>query len=216
MDIIDLSLPLTSGMPHYPGAAPVYLAEGQRFEDGGFRTSLVALGSHSGTHLDAPSHFLRDGSGIGEIALERCVGEAQVLDLSAKGAGEPITIDDLAQFEGAVTAGARLLLRTDWDEQFGREEYFTDYPPLAPEAAAWLAEQGIFLLGLDIPSVHPTAYAEMHVALLSASVVIVESLAKLRFLLSPRVFLCAAPLNLVESDGSPVRAFALEGMPPNG
>jgi kynurenine formamidase len=212
LDIVDLSLPLTPGMPHFPGSAPLYLAQDQRFAEDGCRTSVVVLGSHAGTHLDAPSHFVGDGVTIGDVELRRCVGEARVLDLSAKQPNEPITRQDLEAFDGAVGPEARLLLRTDWDTHFGADDYFADFPPLAPDVADWLAEQGIWLLGLDIPTLHQTEYAPMHRALLGAGVVIVESLANLRRLRAPRVFFSGAPLKLVPSDGAPIRAVAIDGM----
>jgi arylformamidase len=211
MDIIDLSLPLTDGMPHFPGSPPMFIGEHQHFEEHGCRTSVVVMGNHAGTHLDAPSHFVADGRTVGELDLQRCVGEALVLDLSEKAPREAITAADLKSRTKGIALGARLLIRTGWDRTFGQPEYFTDYPPLASDAAEWVAQAGVALLGLDLPSVHPSDFALIHQVLLSADVVIVESLANLDKIPTPRVLLIAAPLKLAALDGAPIRALALGG-----
>jgi kynurenine formamidase len=171
------------------------------------------LGNHSGTHLDAPSHFVTDGYTVEDIPLERCFGEAVVCDVSHKRPNEPITVEDLERGLGDLEPGARVLIRTDWDARFGTAEYFTDFPPLAPETAGWLVEQGVWLLGVDTPSLHQTEAAPMHETLLGAGVVIVESLANLGRLTSRRVLLSSLPLKIPGADGAPVRAVAYDGIP---
>lgn len=208
--LVDLSLPLRSDMPHFDGTPPVYLAQSHRLDDAGYRMCTVLLGTHSGTHLDAPSHFLADGASVDQIGLDRCVGEAVVLDLSHKRPFAPITVNDLRE-AGAPDACGRLLIRTDWDLQFGSPGYFTDFPPLAPESASWLAVSGTVLVGLDIPSLHQSDYPRMHEEMLAAGIVIVESLARLRDLTQRRVLFSALPIKLAGADGAPVRAAAFDG-----
>jgi arylformamidase len=210
--IVDLTLPVASDMPHFDGTPPVYVAQSHRLDDAGYRMCTVVLGTHSGTHVDAPSHFLADGSSVDQIDLSRCVGEALVLDLSHRRPLEPITVDDLRAAGAGSISGQRILVRTDWDLRFGSPEYFTDFPPLAPECASWLAASGTVLVGLDIPSLHQTGYARMHEEMLGAGIVIVESLARLRELTQPRVLLSALPIKLAGADGAPVRAVAFDGL----
>lgn len=212
---VDLSLPIRSQMPHFDGTPPVYVARSHRLESEGYRMSTLVMGNHSGTHADAPSHFLADGEGVETIPLERCIGPATVLDLSAHEPRQEITVADLrAALGGPPAAGARLLVRTDWDREFGGERYFTDFPPLAVEVGEFLAAAGIWLLGLDVPSLHPTEAAPLHEAMLGAGIVIVESLANLAALSSREVFFSGLPIKLEGADGAPIRAVAYDGEAP--
>jgi kynurenine formamidase len=212
---VDLSLPIESDMPRFAGTPPVYIAHSHRLDVAGFNMRTVTLGTHAGTHLDAPSHFLSEGNAVDELEFERCVGEAFVLDLSHKSALDQITVRDLQEAGAASDElnGRRLILRTDWDLRFRTAEYFTDYPALAPQSAEWLAASGIWLLGLDIPSLHPTEFVTMHEVLLGEDVAIVESLANLRSLSASHIFFSALPLRLAGADGAPVRAVAYDGWP---
>jgi kynurenine formamidase len=208
--IVDLSLSIESEMPHFEGTPPVYVAQSHRLDDDGYRMCTVLLGNHAGTHLDAPSHFLAEGASVEHVELDRCVGMAQVLDLSHKAALSPITVADILTAGAGTDPGQRLLLRTDWDLRFGEPAYFTDFPPLAPETAQWFADHDVLLVGLDIPSLHQTAFVELHEVMLGAGIAIIESLVNLRSLTQKQVFLSAAPLKLSGADGAPVRAIAIE------
>ncbi len=213
--LVDLSLPIRSGMPHFDGTPPIYIAKSHRLETEGYRMSTVVMGNHSGTHADAPSHFLADGGGVETIPLERCIGPATVLDLSGHAPRQEITVDDLeAAMGGPPAPGARLLVRTDWDRELGSERYFTDFPPLALEVGEFLAGAKIWLLALDVPSLHPTEASPLHEALLGAGVVVVESLANLCRLSSREVFFCGLPIRLDGADGAPIRAVAYDGEVP--
>lgn len=213
MRLVDLSVPLTSGMGTFEGTPPVFVTQSHELEQAGYRMSLLVMGNHAGTHLDAPSHFVSDGGGVDTIPLERCFGEAVVCDLSPRPPRDPITVGDLETYAADIGSGSRVLIRTDWDLHFGQADYLTDYPPLAPDTAAWLADRGVWLLGVDIPSLHPEYAAPMHETLLGAGVVIVESLANLRALDQQRVLFSSLPLKLPGVDGAPVRAVACEGLP---
>jgi arylformamidase len=213
--LVDLSLPVRSDMPHFDGTPPVYVARSHRLETEGYRMSTVVMGNHSGTHADAPSHFLADGAGVEAIPLERCIGPATVIDLSAHAPRQEITVGDLeAALGGPPQPGSRLLVRTDWDRHFGEEHYFTDFPPLALEVGDFLAAAGIWLLALDTPSLHPSAAGPLHEALLGAGVVIVESLANLASLSAREVFFAGLPIKLEGADGAPIRAVAYDGEAP--
>jgi len=200
-------------MPGFEGAPPVYVAQSHRLEEDGYRMCVLILGNHAGTHLDAPSHFVASGTDIETVPLDRCIGEAIVCDFSSKAALEPISAADLDREAGDVGPGARLLIRTDWDAHFGRDDYFTDFPPLAPDAAAWFADRRVWLVGVDIPSLHQTEFAQMHTTMLGAGIAIVESLANLRALTTRRVFFSSLPIKLTGADGAPVRAVAYDGLP---
>jgi kynurenine formamidase len=213
MRLVDLSVPISSGMGHFEGTPPVYVCTSHRIDECGYRMSLLVLGNHSGTHLDAPSHFVQDGEGLDGVPLERCIGPAVVLDFSGKRDREPITVADLETYADEIVAGARVLVRTDWDRRFGEDAYFADFPPLALETADWLAQRRIWLLGFDAPSLNLEHAIPMHQSLLGAGVAIVESLANLRELRERHVLLSALPIRIAGADGAPVRAVAYDGIP---
>lgn len=207
--VVDLSLPIAPGAPHYPGdPAPAFAAH-DRIETAGYAVTQLVLGSHQGTHLDAPAHYLPGGDAIDAVDLGRCVGPAVIADLPHKGAGAAITPADLEAAVAPLAPGARLVIRTGWDRMLGDPAYFTACPSLTIAAARWLAARELALLGMDMPTPSVGDVAAVHQVLLGAGVLILEALAHLEQIIASPFVLVAAPLRLVGVDGSPVRALAL-------
>jgi kynurenine formamidase len=202
----DLSLPLSPAMPVYPGDPPVAFLRHTDLRRDGFQVTAVRLGTHAGTHLDAPAHFLGEGATVDRLALEALVGPARVVDVSDVPPGGRIEVTRL----GRIVRGERLLLRTDWGKQFGCPGYYLVFPSLSEEAVEKLASRRVALLGLETPSIcaEHEADAAAHVRLLGCEMVIVEGLRGLDRL-PPRVWLAALPLPLVGLDGSPCRVIAV-------
>ena len=166
------------------------------------------MGSHQGTHLDAPFHFLADGATIDQIPLSQTTGPAILLDLSDRPARSSLTADDFSSLD--LQPGDRLVYRLGWDRQLHEPGYFTDMPRLSVEAARWLAGRHLALLGMDCPTPNPEDMVEVHQLLLGAGTVLLESLANLDRLRPGPFWLSAAPLKVIGSDGAPVRAFAVQ------
>jgi kynurenine formamidase len=204
---IDLTLPMTPGMPVYPGDPPVSFTPHSTLGEEGFRVTAVQLGTHAGTHLDAPAHFVADGAAVDALELSALVGPARVVDVSGVPPGGAIEWERL----GAVAPGERLLLRTDWDRRFGDPAYYEEFPSLTGNSVARLAERRVALLGLETPSLcaDHEADADAHRALLAAGIIIVEGLTGLAGL-PERVWLAALPLRLTGLDGSPCRVIATD------
>jgi len=120
----DLTLPVRPGMPVYPGDPPVAFLRHCAHETNGFEVTAVRLGTHAGTHVDAPSHFLPSGGAVDRLAIAALVGPARVIDLSSLGPGGEIDAERL----GAIAEGERLLLRTDWSRRFGEADYYSGSP----------------------------------------------------------------------------------------
>ncbi len=208
--IVDLSLPLRDGGPSYPSDPPLRIQPYRTFAAGGCNVSIVSMGTHQGTHLDAPWHFIEGGKPLDRIPLTVFYGPAVMVDLAPGGelaAKTPITPEMLAQHEAAFVSGGRVILRTGWYARFGRPEYFSDLPSLTAEAARWIADKRIALLGLDMPTPSKIAGRECHHTLLGpgAEIVIVEGLTNLHELARDFIF-AGFPLNFVGLDGSPIRA----------
>lgn len=206
--LIDLTLTFADGKRGIAYVPELTLA------DDGFNTTTLQIYSHALTHMDAPKHFLSGREGMEFIDLNKCMGEAQVIDVSHKAPDSLILVEDILPHAERIQAGTRVLLRTDWDSHADVADYRDRFPRISPELATWLVEKDIALLGVETPSVASLAkenYAELravHRTLLGADIVIVESLCNLR-LLPDTVTFIAFPLKLEGSDGSPVRAVAL-------
>jgi kynurenine formamidase len=210
MRIIDLSHPLVDGQLCFPGDPTPRIKPYDSIAEAGFNTTLLTIGSHAGTHLDAPFHYLRDGTTVDRIPLEVLYGPAVLVDLapdSELGLEARISPAMLALHGDAFQPGARVLIRTGWDKRFGEHEFFRDYPSFTEEAAEWIAERRIALLGMDMPSPAEDG-DDVHRILLGAGIILVEALANLASLPREFVFL-GLPLKVKGRDGSPIRAAAV-------
>lgn len=208
--IIDLSHPLHSGMPVYPGDPAVVVSAVSSMDDGVSVCNLgqISLGLHAGTHMDAPYHFIHEGQTIDEIPLQRCIGEAVMIHRWDHGAGAAIQRDHLAPFESTIRSVDKVLLNTGWHHRYGEPDYFTAHPKLTGRAAQFLVDCGVGLVGVDFPAVDTEPF-EAHTTLLGNGVLIVESLTNLDSVPIDRFLFVAFPLNIIGRDGSPVRAVAL-------
>jgi len=217
--IVDLTHPITDGMQTFPVSwhPRVALQTLGRFAVEGRATTQITLGSHTGTHIDAPSHFIADGPSLSAIALERLVGPASLLDLSHVGERHPVSAEELE----AATAGRRLASRVvisfGWARRFDTPSFYDSCPYLTEAAAEWLVATGIELLGYDTPmpddprnGAGSDCDSPIHKYFLSRGIPLLEYLANLDQL--PGDFrLIALPLRLEGVDGSPVRCVAEVG-----
>jgi len=212
---IDLTYsldPTTPVFPNYPHVE-IGVLESTRYCRLDGRRSLnstkLSLGVHCGTHMDAPFHFFEDGTTIDQVPLDVCAGPALVVDLTPISAREPIDARHLQAHESKLRDLRKLVLRTDWSKQWGRPEYFADHPVVTQEAAQFMVDCSVQLVGVDFPSLdHPPFPA--HVTLLSQGIVIVENLTNLLAVQREIFNLVVLPLKITGRDGSPVRAIALE------
>ena len=204
--IIDLTQTLSHGM------RGVTIHPHTRIANEGYNTTNLHLYSHAGTHMDAPLHFLDGGATIDQWPLAQCIGSAIVIDLSFKAPDSLISVADLGVAAAKIGQGSRVLLRTDWDDHATLPDYRTHFPRISRELASWLVEQGVWLVGVQTPSVASLADREelrdVHQILLRGGIVIVECLMNLRELPEVVTFI-ALPLKVDGGDGSPVRAVAL-------
>jgi arylformamidase len=216
--IIDLTLPIHEGMQTFPVHWHPFVEITQlgRLGIEDRETRKVTLGTHTGTHMDAPRHFVRGGKSIDEIELDQLVGAATVIDFSQVPERTELGVADMER----ALAGRRperLVLRYDWSDKVGINAYYTDHPYLSEAAAQWLIDNGVRLLAMDTPMPDDPRNGRgtckdspNHKIILGSGAVIVEYLTNLRQLSRPEVFLVVAPLKIREGDGSPVRCFAIE------
>jgi arylformamidase len=203
---IDLTMPITPDMPNNPVHEPPRFASYARLDEAGWEATRVGLSSHTGTHMDAPSHYIAGAETIEHVRLDLLTGPAQVIHLGAVGERQAIGSAEL----GPITA-PRVLVHTGWSDRTGdRQAYFDRHPYLTEEAADYLVGSGVRLVGIDSPSVDYHPPSPVHLALLGAGTLIVENLVNLARL-GPGCEFSVLPLPLAGLDGSPVRAIATSG-----
>jgi arylformamidase len=198
--IIDISVPVHPGMVVYEGDPDVHLERVISIADGAAANiSRLELGVHTGTHVDAPVHFIEGAAGVDSLLLETLVGTAHVVDATEV---EDV-LDDAALRSLALPDHAeRLLFKTRNSQLWELDEFFNDFVRLSGPGAQYVIERGVRLVGIDYLSVGDE---EAHVALLGAGVVPLEGL-DLRGVEPGEYRLVCLPLRLVGADGAPARA----------
>jgi arylformamidase len=189
--IIDISRPLSPATPVWPGDPPVIVQPVARVEDGDpAAVSRLALGTHTGTHVDPPAHFFPGEPAVDALPLDVLMGPAVVAQF------DPGPIDGTALESTALPRGtSRLLLKTGGDAG-----------AVTPDGARWLVERGVRLVGADTLSIEPeTRDYPVHRILLGAGVVIVEGLDLAPVAPGPYELVCL-PLRIAAGDGAPARA----------
>ena len=209
--IVDLSLEIYHGAPTFPWDPKCGVLVHNTIDSIGYNITQLIMSTHQGTHLDAPFHFLRDGTTVDRLPLDRLVGPAFLVDLTALGPRTPMRVEDFVPYADRIGPGARIAVRTDWDRRFPDPAYFTDMPYVTVELADWLARRRIAVLALDIPTPCRDHYPEVHELLLADDGVVIEGLANLSEIAVNPFTLVALPLKLRGRDGSPIRAVAIEG-----
>lgn len=201
---IDVSLPLKSGMLTWPGDEDVLLKRIFSLERGDpYNLSRLRMGLHAGTHLDAPLHFLPRGEDIASMPPEAGIGPARIVEIPGKRA---IGRADLEPF--SPHRGERFLIKTlNSRDAWWERPFDPNYAHLKPDAAAYLAERRIRLLGVDYLSVGPFGEeaAEVHRLLLEAGIWILEGLILGEVEPGDYELICL-PLRVANGDGSPARA----------
>lgn len=198
---IDITQPLTNDIAHWPGDAPfTYETTVTKAQSGSVNIGRITSSTHTGTHVDAPFHFLNDGKRILDLDIDRYIGPCKVIDVSAYQA-----IDETALKQTLTSATERVLIKTALPNH--PQRFPEDVPPITPGAAAYMASLGVKLVGVDVPSVDPVDSKELagHHALFQHDIYILENV-MLDHVAVGDYELIALPLALKEADGSPVRA----------
>ncbi|MFP4629833.1 MAG: cyclase family protein [Desulfohalobiaceae bacterium] len=209
--IIDLTHTWHNQMPSFPGdLRPIVQEQQASVQEENCSVQSIYCSNHTGTHLDAPRHFLPQGPSVEQADPALLWGRACILDLTHKEPGDRISVHDLQSgLSSLQVTPRRLLLYTGWDRRFKGQEFYQDFPALTLEAARHLADCGLGLLGMDTPSPSPVDDPQqmIHKVLLQEGVWILESLKNLG-LLGSNCELVVGPLPLQGASGAPCRVLA--------
>ena len=212
MKIVDLTLTVSDKIPTFPGSPPPSFIPWENIKEDGYNLELLFLSSHTGTHMDAPHHFLEKAAKIHEISLEKLVSEAALIQCR-KSSDQSITKTDIQKFEkkhGKITGFSSIIFYTGWQKNLQKKYYFTKNPGLSVSAAKYLASKKISLVGIDSPSIDlgKDSKFSAHKIFAKKGLLIVENLTNLDKIKSSKFHLVVLPLKLKNATGSPVRAIA--------
>ena len=228
MKMIDLTHTIRNGMPIYPGDPAPFIEPALTHENDYCHVNLLRLGSHTGTHIDAPYHFLKEGRTIDEIAVEHFIGEGVLVDVSDKSDREMIEKKDVEPYTGNIKKGNFVVLRTGWDTHFGTPKSY-NHPFLSADCAEFLCHLDVAIVGTDAMNIDATFVNDknsdttdtdsvshedhtypVHHILFNNSILIVENLCNLNKIRQPKGVYSFLPLKIEGSDGSPIRAVHID------
>lgn len=209
MPLVDLTHPISTGMPVYPGAESPQITQVCTVAGNGFAEKVIRFYSHTGTHMDAPSHLIANGCDLDSYPIETFKGPGVCLDLRGLSSQE-IGLKKLAHLNETLISAEFLLLHTGWSQRWGDRAYFEQHPVLTTEAARWLTGFPLKGIGLDNISAdrYDTQDLPIHKTLLGSDILIIENMAHLDQLPESGFQFTCLPLKLSGADGAPVRAMA--------
>lgn len=204
--IIDLTHSLQEGMPVFPGMPEPRFRQAHSLVSDGFAEMSISLGTHTGTHIDAPSHVIAGARSLSDFAVAHFVGSAALIDVIGM---SEISLAYLKGFGSIIDNADFVLLRSGWQHKWSSAEYLRGFPVLSSDASAWLAAQNLNAVGIDaisIDAVDDTRLVNHH-NLLSQDTLIIENLTNLDRIHDDVVEFHCLPLNIRHADGAPVRAY---------
>jgi kynurenine formamidase len=208
---VDLSWPITAGTSIFPDDPVPHIEVFSTIESIGYNLFNVSVGTQTGTHVDAPYHFLYSGDTIDKMELDYFFGESIVIDVSGKDCFYEIGVDDIKNSENAIKRTGIVLLRTNWYLKFGTRE-FLNHPYLSLDAAKELITWGVKTVCIDTLNLDRTGRTvyPIHSLFAEKRIMIAENMINFDKIKVKNPLICCFPLNLKGCDGSPVRAVAIE------
>lgn len=205
MKIYDISWPITTTTTEYKNRKSIAITPLKSFEKDGVRESTICLNVHTGTHVDAPSHFLADGKTSDQIPVDRLMGQARVIDLMT--ITQTITADDLARY--AIGADEIILLRTANSAAGISDSFNKDFVYLDASGAAYLAQKKVKAVGIDYLGIERSDPEHTtHTILMKADILVIEGL-RLFHTPAGSYFMVCLPLAIIGLDGAPARAILM-------
>ena len=210
MRLVDLTHSISADMPVYPGTEPPLFQAGCSIEEHGFAEKKISLYSHTGTHIDAPAHLLKDYKTLDQLPIDHFYGKALVISCENI-SNKIIEVSLLEPYKEKIKDVEFLLIHTGWGQYWGTDRYFTNYQVLSLESAIWLSNFNLKGIGLDTISADSADTHDYHIhkVFLKKNIIIIENMKNLDGLTDNTITLSCFPLSFMNADGSPVRAVAL-------
>ncbi|HSQ88320.1 cyclase family protein [Romboutsia sp.] len=212
MKVIDLTHTISENMPVYPGTEGPKLQVANTYEKDGFKETLLTMFSHTGTHMDAPSHLFEQRTTLDSFSVEQFLGKGLVIDCSDLQEGERITMRYIEHVKEKADQAQFILFYTGWDNRWGTSSYFGEYPYITQEVVKYLIDSKKKGVGLDVIGIDPISDENLmiHRKLLAEhDIVIIENLTCLGEVGNELFTFCALPIKYANSDGAPIRAIAI-------
>jgi len=212
--LVDLTLTISQSIPTFPGSPKTQFILWSTLKEDGYNLELLFLSSHTGTHLDAPYHFVKNGAKIHQIPLNRLLGNGILIKIK-KERNQAITKNDLVSFErknGNIPKHSSIIFHTEWQKNLNTDFYFINNPGLSESAATYLVSKEINLVGIDSPNIDlgKDKTFSVHKIFAKNNILIVENLSNLNKISSKQFDFVILPLKLKDATGSPVRAIAIQ------
>lgn len=208
MRVIDLSHIIKTNMTTYTKDEKPEIYNIATIEKDGFNEKNLNIYTHTGTHIDAPSHMINKGKTIDEFNINEFIGIAIIIDISSI---KEVTLKEIMKYEDKIINCDFVILKTGYEKYWGSKEYFNNYPSLTEDAAKWLCDFNLKGIGIDAISIDKfdSIDFEIHNIILSRGKLIIENLTNLDSVNREEFTLVATPLKIEDGDGSPVRAVAI-------
>ncbi len=209
----DLTLAVSEKIPTFPDSPQLHFIKWAELKKDHYNLEVLFLSSHTGTHVDAPYHFIKNGKKIHQIEPHRFLGDAILIKINTR-QNYGITKSDILKFEeknGKIPNGSIVVFATGWNNNVRRKNFFKENPGLDISAAKYLVSKKTNMVGIDSPSIDvgKNSSFSSHLILLKNDVLILENLCNLNKIKSTKFKLVALPLKLQNATGSPVRAVAV-------
>lgn len=200
MKFIDLSVLVNEETPVYPGDPPIKIEPAGVFAKDGYNDHLVSIGTHVGTHIDAPFHMIEGGKTLDQVPLDQFIGRGRLIKIENK----IFKLEKIKQAD--IQKGDIVLFYTGFGDIYHKAEYLTDYPEIPVEIANYLVAKKIKMVGVDMISVdHPPF--RTHKILLGGGVLIIENLTNLAELAGQEFTVYALPIKF-QIDAAPAHVIA--------
>lgn len=209
--ILDLTREVRNDTKVFPGSPLPKFITWTKMDVHEYDSEVIFMSTHTGTHMDAPSHFASDASSIDKISVKRFISNAILIKIK-KGSNQLVTANEIEESNVRIMEGDAIVFSTLWENEIDKEYFFSHSPGLAEDAAKYLINKKVNAVCIDSPSIDrgsDSSFA-VHKLLLSKEILIVENLCNLNKLNSQYFTLIMAPLKLSGASGSPIRAIAVE------
>jgi kynurenine formamidase len=209
--IIDLTREISTDTKVFPGSPVPKFITWNKMEIHNYHSEVIFMSTHTGTHMDAPSHFINGASSIDKIPINRFISRSLLVKIT-KASDELITAAEIEASNVKILEGDSVVFSTSWENEVDKEYYFSHSPGLSEDAAEYLINKKVNAVCIDSPSIDRGSDNNfpVHKLLLNKEILIVENLCNLDKIDSQNFTLIMIPLKLSGASGSPIRAIAID------